>query len=174
MEADELDDEPAPPARKRGRPPGAKNRPKLEIGLPSLGDALDDYRHADPGAIIARQLTMLSDAQEHLRREMHAARKDLGIDYKFIERLEKLSSGILRGIDSLKRYDGLAEELQKRMSPAQLLDAAVRKVEGQDLATLNAVIKRLRFYRSKAAPAAAVAAEEKSVAEELASMEMTE
>lgn len=179
------------PRRKRGRPPGAKNKPKPEISapmprlVPPSSTPFDDYRHADPGAIISRQISLLDWAQQALRNEMMGARAaERMVDNRHVERLEKLSNGILRAIDALKKYDGLAEELMKRMSPEQLLDAAVRKIEGQDLATLNAVIRRLRLYRSKLAPIsttekvqlgeAAISPTGKSVAEELAAMEIDE
>ena len=58
----------------------------------------------------------------------------------------------MRTIDALKKSSDLAEELARRMTPAQLLEAALRKVEGQDLATLTYAIKRLCAYREKLAP----------------------
>lgn len=157
-DSEEVTDYSKEPRTKRspGRPPGSKNKPPVLVPRTNV-PAFDDYRHADPGAIISRQIALLDWTQQALRNEMKdAIASEKMVAGIFIERLEKLSNGILRMIDSLKKYDGLAEELQKRMSPEQLLEAAIKKIEGQDLPTLNAAIKRLRFHRSQLAPVTAV------------------
>lgn len=147
---------------RRGRPPGVRNRPKDELGV-SIPPArlrapstkpLEDYDHADPDTIVSRQLTMLDWAQQAMRNEMKRAMQADGkwISAEDISKLEKLSQAIVRAIDALKRSDDLAKELSARMSPEQLLDAAIKKVEAQDIATLNYAIKRLRAHRERIAP----------------------
>ena len=153
---DATDQDPVPVRRGRGRPKGAKNKPPPprppEQLLPLSTVPFEGYS-ADPGRVVADQLTMLSWQQDALRNEMKAAfsRGRFG-DAEIVARLEKLSSGILKAIEALKKYDDLAEELQKRMTPEQLIEHAIKRIEGQDTATLNHIIKRLRRYRASIAP----------------------
>ncbi len=149
---------------RRGRPPGVRNRPKDEHGdsippvrlRPPSSVPLEDYDHADPDTIVSRQLTMLDWAQQAMRNEMKRAFQAKGthIGIEDITKLEKLSQAIVRSIQALKASDDLAKEMAARMSPEQLLDAALKKIEGQDIATLNYAIKRLRAHRERVAPIA--------------------
>ncbi len=97
---------------------------------------------------------MLDWAQQAMRNEMKRAMQGKGthISYDDISKLEKLSQAIVRAITALKQSDELAKELSSRMSPEELLEAAVKKLEGQDIATLNYAIKRLRAHRERIAP----------------------
>lgn len=79
-------------------------------------------------------------------------RKGEHISSDDISKLAELSNAIVRAVDGLKKYDGLADELQRRLSPKQLLEAAIKKIEGQDIPTLNYAIRRLRAYRATLAP----------------------
>ncbi len=145
---------------RRGRPPGSRNRPKDEHGesvpplRPPATVPLEDYGHSDPDTIVARQLTMLDWAQGALRNEMKRAMQGKGqwIQYEDIAKLEKLSMAIVRAIDALGRANELATEMASRMSAEQLLEAALKKIEAQDIATLNYAIKRLRAHRERLAP----------------------
>lgn len=140
---------------RRGRPPGVRNRPKDEPRLraPST-KPLEDYDHADPDTIVSRQLTMLDWAQCAMRNEMKRAMQAKGthISSDDIAKLEKLSMAIVRAIDALKRSSEMASEMASRMSPEELMEAAIKKIEAQDLATLNYAIKRLRAHRERIAP----------------------
>lgn len=145
--------------RKAGRPKGSRNiKPTMvpiEIGRNAITHRPnDDYRHADPGAIISRQITMLDWAQQSVRNTMKVIHEDkhAELHVRDIEKLEKMSNGILRIIEALRKYSDLAEELSKRMSAEQLFEAAIKKIEGQDIATINSVIRRLRLYRATIAP----------------------
>jgi hypothetical protein len=145
------------PKRKRGRPPGSRNKPQTTNPVrltPPSADPGADYRYADPETIIARQLSMLDWAQQACRNEMQRAMqgKGLHIDVRDIEKLEKLSNAIVRAVDALKKSADLADELSKRLTPEQLLEAALKKVEGQDAATIRYAIKRLRAYLEKLGP----------------------
>ncbi len=130
--------------RRRGRPPGVKSktftrplaassseqRDRTDGRLtPPSSVALGDYRHADPETIIARQFTMLDWAQQATRNEMQRAMqgKGLHIAVNDIEKLEKLSNAIVRAIDALKKSADLADELSKRLTPEQLMEAALKK-----------------------------------------------
>lgn len=139
---------------RRGRPPGSRNRPKDDRLVPPSTSPLEDIRPVDPDSLVARQLTLLDWAQQALRNEMKKAMQAKGewIDGKDIEKLADLSQAIIRTIDALKKSSDLAAELASRMTAEQLLEAAIRKIEGQDLATLNYAIKRLRAHRERLAP----------------------
>lgn len=122
--------------------------------VPPSTKPLEDIRTVDPDTIVARQLTMLDWAQQAMRNEMKRAMQAKGqwIVAEDISKLEKLSMAIVRAIEALKRSSDLASEMAARMSPEQLLEAAIKKIEGQDLATLNYAIKRLRAHRERLAP----------------------
>ena len=141
--------------KKRGRPPGARNIPTtMPILTPPADRVKGDYKHADPETIISRQLSMLDWAQQALRNEMMSGFQAKGthIDTKDIERLEKLSNAIVRAVDALKKSSDLSEELAKRLTAEQLLEAAIAKVEAQDIKTLKYAIKRLRAYLETLGP----------------------
>jgi hypothetical protein len=151
--------------RGRGRPKGSKNKPKINSvavvepphepvtrQVPHTTVPFQAYQ-ADPDRVIAKQLTMLAWQQDLLHKELTAtAVAGKFSDYAVIEKLETLSNGIVRAVDAMKKYDGFAEELRRRMSPAETLEKAIQMIEGQDLATLQAIIKRLRQHRQKIAP----------------------
>lgn len=139
--------------RKRGRPPGVRNKPAVRL-VPPATIVGEDYRHADADAIVSRQLAMLDWAQQAMRNEMKRAMggKGVNVSLEDIQKLEKLSNAVVRAIDALKKSSDLADELASRLTPEQLLEAAIKKVEGQDLATLNYAIKRLRAHRERLAP----------------------
>jgi HEPN domain-containing protein len=164
MEA-EQDPKPEVEKRGRGRPPGSKNR-KREDGMtsgagrlvPPSGSAMDDYRHPDYDAMFSRQFALIDWQQQALRNKMKAGLGAGGkmTDPKDTKELLDLSNALTRSVEGLKKFRDMAEELAKRMGPAELLEAAMKKLEGQDLATLNYAIKRLRAHRERLAPVGGV------------------
>lgn len=140
---------------RRGRPPGSRNKLKYpDREVPPSSTPLEDIRPVDPDTIVARQLTMLDWAQQAMRNEMKRAMQAKGthISGADIEKLADLSQAIIRTMDALKKSSDLAAELSSRMTAEQLLEAAIRKIEAQDVATLNYAIKRLRAHRERIAP----------------------
>jgi len=138
---------------RRGRPPGSRNK-KDRLAPPANQAPLEDIRPVDPDTIVARQLTMLDWAQQAMRNEMKKAMQAKGewISSEDVAKLEKLSHAIIRTIEALKKSSDLASEMASRLTADQLLEAAIRKVESQDIATLNYAIKRLRAHRERLAP----------------------
>src|SRR5688572_18899161 len=105
MEATETETPPA--KRRRGRPPGRRNKPVLAQPIlvpPSSSPGLD-FADADVDSIVARQLSMVSWAQQALRNEMMRAYQAKGVSISFndIEKLEKMSNAIVRSVDGLKK-----------------------------------------------------------------------
>ncbi len=159
MEDDILRD---PPKRGRGRPKGTKNKqpllPQVTAGpreVPPGFDPFDDYRHADPLTLVSRQYAMLDWAQQALRNQLKiglGAKEGLRVAIVDVQTLMDLSTTMIRALDAHKRGIALAEELSKQKTPAELLEISIRKIEGQDLPTLQAVIRRLREHRAKLAP----------------------
>jgi hypothetical protein len=157
-----MEEENIGPRRKPGRPAGSKNRlppPRQPIDLarlvPPANADIRDYRHADPVALIDRQFAIIDWAQQALRNEVTAqgfANKGESIDSGSIKKIMDLSNALARNIEALKKHQDMAEELAKRMTPEDLLEAALKKLEGQDLRILNYAIKRLRAYRETMAP----------------------
>lgn len=158
-----------PREKRRGRPPGAKNKAKpiaVDVPLetptpvsptgrlmPPSSVPFEGY-NADPLAIATRQFAILDWMQQALRNEMKAAMQAKGkwISIDDIEKAERLSNGIVRGMDALKKAVGAAEEMKKKLTPAQMLEHSIKTIEGQDMATQRAVIKRLRAHIATLAP----------------------
>ncbi len=142
--------------RKRGRPPGSRNKPRDEEGrlTPPSSVPLADYKLADPETLVSRQLSMVDWAQQAVRNEMQRAYQSKGTHIQTVDldRLETLSNTLVRTMDALKKCSDVAEELSKRMSAEQLLEAAAKKIEGQDAATLRYFIKRFRAYLERVSP----------------------
>ena len=117
---------------------------------------MGDYHHPDPDSIVSRQLTLLDWAQQAMRNEMQRRMQGKGVSIELadIQKLEKLSNAIVRAIEALKKSSDLSEELANRLTPEQLLEAALKKIEGQDLATVTYAIKRLRAHRERLQPTA--------------------
>jgi hypothetical protein len=142
--------------KRRGRPKGSRNAPALfkPILTPPADEVKGDYKHADIDTIIARQLSMVDWAQQATRNEMMRAyqAKGLSVQVADIERLTALSTAIMRSVDALKKSSDLASELASRMTPEQLLEAALAKIEGQDIKTLRYAIRRLRAYVDRLGP----------------------
>lgn len=145
-----MEAEPTP--KKRGRPPGSRNlAPLTAILTPPSFEAGGEYKHADLETMISKVLSLLDWAIGATRNELMRGYqgKGLSIQVEDIEKLSQLALALTRAVDSLKKSSDLAEELASRMSPEQLLEAAIKKLEGQDLKTLRAAIRRLRQYVEK-------------------------
>lgn len=157
------------PRRGRGRPPGRRNGPSrltaaAVITPPTPVDRSDnqktrlDYRHADLDTLCARQLSLIDYAQQALRNEFGAGFQSDGrsISGQDIQKLMDLGQALVRSADALKRSTALAEEIADKLSPEQLLEAAIKKIEAQDLGTIKYIIRRLTEYRRKLVPHATV------------------
>lgn len=149
--------------RKRGRPAGSKNKPKREPAplfpprdferlCPPGTVPKADYRYADPATLVARQFSLIDWAQQALRNRMMQYEAGVHVDDRDIKQITELSNSLARNLEGLKKHSDLADEMKNRMSPEELFEAALKKIEGQDLPTLRNVIRRLRFYASKMAP----------------------
>jgi hypothetical protein len=159
MEAEQT--EPVVEKRGRGRPIGSKNR-KREDGMragagrlvPPAGSAMDDYRHPDYDAMFSRQFALIDWQQQALRNKMKAGMMGGGqlTDARDTKELLDLANALTRSVEGLKKFRDMAEEMAKRMGPEELLEAALKKIEGQDLATINYAVKRLRAHRERLAP----------------------
>ncbi len=165
--------------KRRGRPPGSRNKPHLDRPEETPLVPADrvpagiDYRYADPDALVARQFTLIDWAQQAMRNEMRRGMQKAGtrLDPQDIETLQKLSTSLIRTIEALKKSADLADEMSKRMTPAQLLEAAIKKIEGQDVATLTATIQRLRAHRRVLAPIGRDARIDDTAADAIASLD---
>lgn len=138
-------------AKLRGRPKGSRNK---EREVPPGQKPMADYRHADPDSLVSRQLGLIDWAQQALRNQLktEGLRPGSLCTVADVSMIEKLSSSLVRAIDALKKSADVAEEMASRMSPEQLMEAALAKIEGQDLPTLNYAIRRLRAHRDRLAP----------------------
>lgn len=164
---DDPDYEPIHVVKKRGRPPGRRNGSKNGHKLTPLSKLPKwsgytvppkmDYRYEDIETLVARQLSMVGLAQDRIRQEMIGQNEDGSERYmgdkivtsEDIERLADLSSTLVRSIDALQRCTKVAEELKSKLTPEQVLEAAIKKIEAQDLNTLSRIIQRLGGARRK-------------------------
>lgn len=174
-------DEPA--KKKAGRPPGSKNgRKLLPLGKLSRWDNYStppkmDYRHEDIETLVGRQLSMVGLAQDRVRQEMLGLTDDgqpgkisKPITLDDVERLNDLSNALVRSIDALQRATKVADELKDKLTPEQVLDAAIAKIKSQDLATITDIIKQLERHR-KRDPKHNAAAEVRGAADDIANLE---
>lgn len=116
--------------------------------------------------MLSRQLSLISWQQQALRIKMFGGvkspeqaledvRKGGKITYpEDTKELLDLSNALARAIEGMKKHSDLASELASRMSAEDLLEAAMQKIEGQSLPTINYCIKRLRAKREALAPVA--------------------
>lgn len=142
--------------KRRGRPPGSRNKPKEpeQRLAPPSSTVKADYRHVDLSAMVERQAALIDWAQQAVRNEMNRAMGNKGtfIDERDVKKLSELSNALVRCLEAIKKADDLEELIKNRLSGEQLLELALRKIEGQDIATLNYAIKRLRAHRERIAP----------------------
>lgn len=156
-----------PIRRKRGRPTGSKNRIKQPTAIlnnaivgerqkaPTL-KAFDIYA-ADPLAMTQRfyseldfRLTALTNARK--MKPQSKIDRGLQMDEQEIPLLTDVANVLLKAMQAHDKALSLAERLSKNKSPAELLEIAVIKIMGQDLATIRSIIKRLRDHVGAVAP----------------------
>jgi hypothetical protein len=152
-----------PPKKKRGRPPGVKNRPKEVIEaekhppreMPPSEVPFGDYVAADPMTLVARLYAEVDWAQQSLRNEMKkgiGAKDGARLSFEDSEKLQKVAAALEKAIIAHSRANKLMKELAGQKTPAELLESAIKKIEAQDLATQTAIIKRLREHRKNLGP----------------------
>lgn len=151
------------PKRKAGRPKGL---PKGGRALTPLGELSRwdnyttppkmDYRYEDIETLVGRQLSMVGLAQDRVRQEMLGATIDGKpgkishcITLDDVERLNDLSNALVRSIDAMQRATKVADELRSKLTPDQVLEAAIQKIMAQDTTTLADIVKRLTYRRRK-------------------------
>lgn len=110
---------------------------------------MSDYRAADPQTMVARQLSLIDWAQRQLANEQEQLSEGYVLSDDHVEKLLKVAGSLDRAVSSLARSSKLTEELAARMSPRQLLDAAIEKLEAQDEPTITYCVRRLRAARAK-------------------------
>ncbi len=151
------------PKRGRGRPKGSKNRagvtepPNVVTprNVPPGFAPMDDYRAADPLTLVARHYAMVDWQQQALRAEMkigmggpEGTRANIENGLKMVD----IGNALMKTMNAHKQALALAETLKAHKTPAELLEIAISKIEGQDLPTLESIIKRLRKHRALLAP----------------------
>jgi hypothetical protein len=142
--------------RMRGRP--KKKKEKLpSIAPPAWRRAASEIEHSDLQTLVDRQLVlaewMQSSLREEIRRKMSASDPKLTMDD--VRRFETMTQALHRCFQTLKGADDLAEEMQKRMTGQQILEAALKKIEAQEPQTVKWAIKRLKAHMELATPKAA-------------------
>ncbi len=162
-------DDLVPPKRGRGRPKGSLNKappvfvtPMLQgptgpyRAVPPGCEPFDDYPSADALTMVSRHYAMIDWAQQALRQELKAGlsshREGTRVSEDGINKLVSLGKALMAQLDAHKKALAVAEELSKNKTPAELLEIAVKKIEGQDIPTLVEIIKRLRLHRRALAP----------------------
>jgi hypothetical protein len=121
---------------------------------------------------------MVGLAQDRVRQEMLGMTEDgqpgkisKTITIDDVERLNDLSNALVRSIDALQRATKVADELQAKLTPEQVLDAAVTRIKAQDLPTLTEIIKQLEKHRKRDPRHNAVVNKTVAAADSIASLE---
>lgn len=157
-----------PVKRGRGRPKGVKNKVRQPMAILQSGVMGDrekapeqkpfDIFQTDPLSMVQRfyreldfRLTALSNMRKMAKPESKEAR-GLKANPEEIVLLTDVSNVLLKSLQAHDKALALAEKLGKNKTPAQLLEIAIQKVEGQDIATLRGIIKRLRDRVTQMAP----------------------
>lgn len=154
--------------RRPGRPKGSRNKRGLIGSYPAVEVAPDitrvrpittvpfeDYTAPDPMAMVGRLYAEVDWGMTALNNEMKkgiGASTGMRISFEDTEKLAKVAVGLEKALVCHDRALKLMDKLKEHKTPAQLLEMAIVKVEGQDLATLSAIIKRLRDKRRALAP----------------------
>lgn len=152
-----------PPKKRRGRPPGVKNRPKEVIEaekhppreMPPSSIPFEDYVAADPMTLVSRLYAEVDWAQQSLRNELKkgiGAKDGMRLSFDDAEKLQKVAAALEKAIIAHARANKLMKELAGQKTPAEHLESAIKKIEAQDLATQTAIIKRLRENRKRLGP----------------------
>ncbi len=143
-------------SKKRGRPPGKKNEPSL--APPGWRKPLAEIQHADPRTLVDEQLVlaqwMQKSFKETIRKKLSGS-EPKGISFEEIRIFEKMSSILADAIRTLEKVDAVAEEMSKRLTGEQLLEAALKKIETQEPQTIKWAVKRLKAALELKAPKAA-------------------
>lgn len=161
MPLDDLPDYPPTETvkRGRGRPKGAKNKPKappggwpvqtpppVTTGAPHHNDiARLDFKYADPETLAARNMSLIDHAQQALRHELGLGFQADGksiTDYD-IAKIVNLCAALDRAATGMLRVQKVAAEIAKNLTPEETLEKAILKVMGQDVATQRKIIQRL-------------------------------
>lgn len=174
------------PKRGPGRPKGSKNKARQEPKVinvaqalaqvpkgpreiaPSLGAPFEVYHTPDPLAMVQALYAEVAWRIQTLRNQRQIEK--LAAKDKANDRIERglqaneaivpilidTANTLMKTLQSHEKALLLAEKLSKNKSPAELLELAIIKVMGQDLATQQAIIKRLRAHVASIAPENAV------------------
>jgi hypothetical protein len=147
-----------PPKKKRGRPPGVKNKPKGSpedrLMPPSLVP-FEDYKHPDPLAMVSRLYTECDWAMQALSNEM---KKGLGhkegqrVSFEDAEKLARVAASLEKTIVTHGRALKLMAQLRADKTPEQMLRIAINKIKGQSLATQRAILVELKEHIRKLGP----------------------
>lgn len=154
-----LPDFPPLPKRKPGRPKGSRNKKTLSNRLamepvitpPPVwneqrnAQVLLDFKYADPETLAARNMSLIDHAQQALR---HMLTQGFQADGKSvsgddIEKIVALCAALDRAATGMLRVQKAAQEIQKNLSPKQVLEKAILKIMGQDTATQRYVLRRI-------------------------------
>lgn len=144
--------------KKRGRPPGAKNKPKpyeADRLMPQSTIPFDDYKHPDPLAMVSRLYTECDWAMQALHNSL---RKGMGhasgerVSLEDSEKMARVAASLEKAIVTHGRAIKLTQALQSQKTPAELLEIAIKKIEGQTLATQRTILQRLRNTIARLGP----------------------
>lgn len=131
--------------KRRGRPPGKKNEPSL--APPGWRKPLAEIQHADPRALIDEQLVIAQWMQKSIKETIRlriTGDKAQGILMADVKAFEVMTGCLATAIRSLEKVDAVADEMSRRLSAEQLLEAALKKIESHEPQTIKWAIKRLK------------------------------
>jgi hypothetical protein len=129
-----------------------KKKPVVKKVEPSLAPpgwrkALAETQHADPRTLVDEQLVlaqwMQNSFKEHIR-QLLTGSQPKGITLADVKAFEVMTSCLATAIRTLEKVDAVADEMSRRLTGEQLLEAALVKIESHEPQTIRWAIKRLK------------------------------
>ncbi len=127
-----------------GRPRGSANKAPIVMDVAAASRLVPvEKRMPDVADMISAQLQLIQSAQADMTARLGT---DKGCSMREIA---ELSSALDKAMAAVSRAGEAHDNVLARMSHAQLLESAIRRIEEQDAGTINYVVRRLKAVNDK-------------------------
>lgn len=128
--------------KKRGRPRGSKTRSPL-AGLEAATNAVpESKRLPDVADMINSQLRLISAAQNQIGLDIVAG--SFAVDPSAIRRITEISKALAGAVSALATASKAQDAVLARLSHAQHVEAAIRRLAEQEEKVIRYALRRLR------------------------------
>lgn len=129
------------PKRGRGRPAGSPNKAKTVLTVPAakpdITVTVEPKSLPDVSDMIGSQLRIIEAAQCQVALEIAAGNCS-------VKRVAELSTALAKAMDAVAKATKAQDSILSRLSEAQHVEAAIRRLESQDPGVVRLAIRRLR------------------------------